>query len=389
MKKILAMLLCVVMVVSVAAMVSAAETTKITYDFANLAVGEEITDGLATFNAATTDTSLVSVEVSKIYAGNADGGAHKGENGYLKAGTSSKPGQIVLTYPETMKVSKVEIVCHDWYAKSDKYPTNTNTVSVNGSDAVLAPYNETGACDTLTFAIAESNVVTIDLVNRVWVAKIIVHVSGNAGTTQPTEPKPTESKPTEPAAPSVKVENITAPAADTAYKFGLFQAKNGKQLFITGEVSGRYLAMTEDPAAAADVYAEAVEGGYKFYILAEGAKNYITIYNNEEGKLSVKYDPAGTTVYAYNAECNNWVAKFEENDYYLGTYNTFDTISASKTSYINAENTGVSQFPAALYTVTVEQKPDNTPDNTGDMIGIVVALLAVSGMGIAVLKKEN
>ena len=113
MKKILAMLLCVVMVVSVATLVSAAETTKITYDFAGLAVGEAITDGLATFNAATTDTSLVSVDVSKVYAGNADGGAHKGENGYLKTGTGSVAGQIVLTYPETLKASKVEIVCHD------------------------------------------------------------------------------------------------------------------------------------------------------------------------------------------------------------------------------------------------------------------------------------
>ena len=81
---------------------------------------------------------------------------------------------------------------------------------------------------------------------------------------------------------------------------------------------------------------------------------------------------------------NDWVTKLDETDYYLGTYNTFNTISASKTSYINAENTGVSQFPAVLYTVSVEQ-----PDNTGDMIGIVIALLAVSGMGISVLKKEK
>jgi hypothetical protein len=198
----------------------------------------------------------------------------------------------------------------------------------------------------------------------------------------PTEP-PVE-EPTEPAGPTVTVTPVTAPAEGTAYKFGLFQGKNQKQVYVTGEVSGRYLSTTEDHTAAADVYAEAVEGGYKFYILVEGAKNYITVYNNDEGKLSVKFDAAGTSVYAYNAECNNWVTTMEGETYYLGTYNNFDTVSASKTSYINAENTGVSQFPASLYTVTVEENNDNT----GDMIGVVIALLAVSGMGISVLKRK-
>ena len=393
MKKILAMLLCAVMVLSLASVTMAAEEGTITYDFAKLELGkEEITENaLDVFKAATTDNQLVSVTTSKIYPGNADGGAHKGENGYLKSGTSKVAGQIVLTYAEGVKVTKVDVVCHDWYAKSEKYPTNSNTVSVNGSEAVLAPYNETGACDTLSFNVSETNVVTIDLVNRVWISKIIVHVSGNGGSTEPkptepkpTEPKPTEPKPTEPAAPAVKLENVTAPAEGTAYKFGLFQTKSDKQLYVDGTVSGRYLGMTEDHTAAVDVYVEAAEGGYKFYILVEGAKNYITVYNNDEGKLSVKYDAAGTSVFAYNAECNNWVTKLDEQEYYLGTYNTYNTISASKVSYINAENTGVDQFPANLYTVTVEEN-----DKTGDMIGVVIALLAVSGMGIAVLKKEN
>ena len=146
----------------------------------------------------------------------------------------------------------------------------------------------------------------------------------------------------------------------------------------------RYLGTTETVEEAVDTYVEAVEGGVKFYILVDGAKQYITVYNNEAGKLSVKFDAAGTSVYTYNAECNNWVTTMEGETYYLGTYNNFDTMSASKTSYISAENTGVSQFPAAFYTVTVEENNDNT----GDMIGVVIALLAVSGMGITVLKKR-
>ena len=36
-------------------------------------------------------------------------------------------------------------------------------------------------------------------------------------------------------------------------------------------------------------------------------------------------------------------------DYYIGTYNNFNTVSASKLSYITAENTGVSQFPGNFF----------------------------------------
>ena len=158
------------------------------------------------------------------------------------------------------------------------------------------------------------------------------------------------------------------PAADTAYKFAVNQVTLGGVLYVTGEVDGRYLATTDKISEAADVYAEVVEGGYKFYILVEGAKQYITVYNNESGKLSVKYDAAGTSVYAYNATVNAWVTNMEGTDYYLGTYNNFNTISASKLSYISAENTGVSQFPANIVAIefVTEGGDDVTPPEGGD-----------------------
>ncbi|MBQ3012951.1 MAG: OB-fold nucleic acid binding domain-containing protein [Clostridia bacterium] len=141
---------------------------------------------------------------------------------------------------------------------------------------------------------------------------------------------------------------VTTPEADTAYKFFLVQGNLGQTLYLTGEVSGRYLVTTDKAAQAVDVYAEAVEGGFKFYILVDDAKQYITVYNNADNKLSVKFDAEGTSVYAYNATVNAWVTNMDGTDYYLGTYNTYNTVSASKLSYITAENTGVSQFPAGV-----------------------------------------
>ncbi|MBR7176853.1 MAG: hypothetical protein IKD26_01395, partial [Clostridia bacterium] len=135
-------------------------------------------------------------------------------------------------------------------------------------------------------------------------------------------------------------------AEGVAYTASVTQVKlEGKVLYLDGGVSGRYLTTTEDATKAVSVYAEKVEGGFKFYILDGEAKKYITIYANDEGKDSVKYDAEGTTVYAYNPTVNAWASTFNNKEKYLGTYNTFNTISVSNLSYITAENTGVEQFP--------------------------------------------
>ena len=166
--------------------------------------------------------------------------------------------------------------------------------------------------------------------------------------------------------PDTPVVDPNLPVMDeaTAYKFYLVQVTAGKTLYVDGGVSGRYLSMTETASEGADVYAEKATGGYKFYILVDGAKNYINIYMNAESKVSVNYTADSTCVYAYNADSNCWYTNVDGTDYYLGTYNTFETVSASKTSFINAENTGVSQFPAVF--ITKAEAESTTPPAGGE-----------------------
>ena len=377
MKKILAMLLCVIMVISMAAMVSADEVTA-----------AQVTDSVAVGD------QIVLVNIAGTHAMGAQDGKKRtvvpvnAANGSLvvtadvvvltvEAGASN--GTVALKAPDGYLYYDAEVGGNAMHTKADKDAAASWIITI--TDGVASIMN---AADNNRFLQYNFNTNQERFVcYKGTQENVVIYKLG--ASSKPVDPKPTEPKPTEPAVPTVKVETITAPVEGTAYKFGLYQAKNGKQLFISGGIDqDRYLVMSENVEEALDVYVEAAEGGYKFYILVDGAKNYITLFTNEAGKIALKYDPAGTTVFAYNAECNDWVTKLDETDYYLGTYNTFNTISASKTSYINAENTGVSQFPAVLYTVSVEQ-----PDNTGDMIGIVIALLAVSGMGISVLKKEK
>ena len=63
-----------------------------------------------------------------------------------------------------------------------------------------------------------------------------------------------------------------------------------------------------------------------------------------------------TATFVWNEELHLFTTNVAGEDRYLGTYNTFNTISASATSYItgdNASKIGVSQFPAQLVTLSV------------------------------------
>ena len=157
---------------------SAPVVNTVTYSFANTSTqkGVELTaeTALALFNSSATENVLTSVEVTKIYDGNGTGGAYPETSGFLKAGSSKADGQIVLNFGDK-KVTKVEIKCHDWYKLSDAYPTNSNKISVNGSEGVLVPYTADGTPDVITFTLDEaSSVVTIDIARRAFIFDIVV-----------------------------------------------------------------------------------------------------------------------------------------------------------------------------------------------------------------------
>lgn len=142
----------------------------IVYDFKDLKYGaNEITgDTLAeAFEKATSDTQLVSVTGSKVYAGSANSGVFGNKNGYLKLGTGSKNGEIILTYGSGVKVAKVEIWCHAWTTSSN------DKVSVNSSANQNA--STTGTCECLTFELdSQTNAVTIKTSKRAFISKIVI-----------------------------------------------------------------------------------------------------------------------------------------------------------------------------------------------------------------------
>ena len=146
--------------------------------------------------------------------------------------------------------------------------------------------------------------------------------------------------------------NFTAaegqPAAGT-YKFALTQAELGQTLFFTGAMAGNYLATTTDGSAAADVTIEEVDGGFRFYVMDGETKTYIDIHEYAEGKAGVRLTAEPTATFVWNEECGVFTADVAGAPRYLGTYSTYNTMSASDVKYIAGENLakiGISQFPA-------------------------------------------
>ena len=142
------------------------------------------------------------------------------------------------------------------------------------------------------------------------------------------------------------------------------QASLGVKLYFTGAMDGYYLATTENAAEAAVLYKEVVDGGFKLYFLDGSVKNYINLTDRGDGKAGVELSTTNAAVFTMNEAANTPVATVAGNQFYLGTYGTYKTFSASAMSYITGENASkvdVSQFPLRLETVVVEDTDPTDP----------------------------
>ena len=115
-------------------------------------------------------------------------------------------------------------------------------------------------------------------------------------------------------------------------------------LYFNGELTGgKYLATSRDASDAVVVNVEAEGEGYRLSFMDGENKTYIEIV---DGKAALNPEIKGN-VWSFNKEARTFVTVSGDNEYYLGCYKTYDTFSASKTSYILSDTSviGVSQFP--------------------------------------------
>jgi len=134
------------------------------------------------------------------------------------------------------------------------------------------------------------------------------------------------------------------------YHLRMVQNMTGKTLYMAGGLNGEYWATTTDAYAAAEVYVEAVEGGYRFYYYdTYGVKTYIQAYLKSASSSRPQAATTPTQVWSYYEDAGVYTVTMNGTRYYMGTYNQFETIGVSNIKYItgsNAANVGVSQFIA-------------------------------------------
>ena len=133
----------------------------------------------------------------------------------------------------------------------------------------------------------------------------------------------------------------------TPYALYTKQANINKNLFFAGTITGgKYLSTTDKDSKVARVFLEKDGEGWRIYTIVDGSKLYVEVV---EGKAALNSEPQGN-VWTINSEVNVPVTMVGDTEYYLGCYKTYDTFSASKTSYILNDTSviGVSQFPMQI-----------------------------------------
>lgn len=227
--------------------------------------------------------------------------------------------------------------------------------------------------------------------------KIVVAGNPTEPDVKPTDPevKPTEPevKPTEPEAKPTEPE--TKP--EIPAKSVLSMKIPGKTVYFNGKiVNGRFLGTTTKAAEAVEVVKEAKGDG--FYLRIKDGK-YISVQETEykdkkTGEMKKGIQLALTdkaeTVYKLDSKLGIMKTTVGKTEYYLGSYTnkegkTYDTISASKASYVKSDNIGKTQFAAKLTTVGGSaQTGDTFP-----MVAVVTALVGVSALAVLAINRKK
>ena len=131
------------------------------------------------------------------------------------------------------------------------------------------------------------------------------------------------------------------------------QGNLDKTLYAVNQMDGHYMVTTDNPEEAKAVKVEKVEGNYKLYFEDANAKKYIgyEVADNGKGKMQAYLAMVDVDAPAWEWDTENNCFKTEitvddkKEFYYFGTYNSFNTISLSKFSYVSTS------FPAFLGTI--------------------------------------
>ena len=154
----------------------------------------------------------------------------------------------------------------------------------------------------------------------------------------------------------------SAPTVDKEYYLGLYKRQGDVALYFTGAMDGYYFATTETlaEALAVKVVSAGEDGSFYLTCTYNGKTQYVCVYAN--GKyVNIGLKDAADNKYTWNTEYNTLQTMIDNTAYFIGSRETFTTISASKASYFtgkNASKIDISQYPIRL--IPANSQPDPT-----------------------------
>ncbi len=155
-----------------------------------------------------------------------------------------------------------------------------------------------------------------------------------------------------------------------AYKLYIDQKSIDKTVYFDGSVSGTRLGTTTTGSKGVDVYGEIVSGkGVLLYYMNGETKTYLGIeeYTNDSGKQRGRAVVTTEPIYhwVYNADVGVYVVNLPTaGKYFLGTYSTYDNISASWIGYVDGSMTSTSAQYITNF-IRTENLPADEPGATG------------------------
>ena len=389
MKKIISILLCISMLLGMAAFVTAAEETEKT-------VRVKISD-YATANSWANSQQYSTVKMDEVITvtakrttGNTNTGKYYTKNSSWRVYQNEKPE---LTFTASNGSIKSVVVTYTF----DK----TGVMTLDGTNITSGTRVNVNA-PSVTFSVGNTGTVTNGNIQITAIEVVYSTSSSGSGEgggevtppeestpvestpeeSKPEETKPEETKPeaTEPAPENPEFSIVTKPAASEPFKFGMTQKNlENAVYYLKGGMDGYYMATTTDINEAIDVYLEETEGGYHLYTMVDGTKTYINMVVSGT-HVNGAYEAAASTV--YTLKNGTLVATVEVEgeaaEYWFGTRNDkqYTTMGPCKTSYEG--------FYGQFYGTS-------NPETADTFSSIVFALMALSaiGAGVVISKKKE
>ena len=169
------------------------------------------------------------------------------------------------------------------------------------------------------------------------------------------------------------------------YKFALYQKGLNQTLYLNGEMSGYYMATTENPDEAIDVTVVSVNGGYQLKTTIQGSTKYIEAVTSSDGAhVNAVYSSTPTIIWTWNDEFDTFTTTATKDGvsgtYYLGTYTSssngkdYNTFSCSTIDKASSDTSYVAhlyyQKAVSDEELSASQKIENIKEDINEVLDL-------------------